>query len=229
MSSLEEQNHCLTKLINGKRINNALWNQNKSEGFDEFFKPDLLAFERAFSKLQLAVNSAESSLDRLRFEDEELRKECERIRGELQQRISEQNKDLLKKETEMKERQTRLNKLKVKLNLLEEITKTKFIRNQDSVTAFIFNPDDLVQQEVSFPLTNASVPESDVIAQRNENAPLCELDKNQIDELWSKLEVSEKWKHLSIILPKGEVDTKHDGREPLTSIDNVAKSTHLTR
>ncbi|VDP44947.1 unnamed protein product [Schistosoma mattheei] len=86
---------------------------------------------------------------------------------------------------------------RAKLSVYEKFTKTKFTINQDSITAFIFNPDDIVQLTIPETLTNTDICQMMNSLQKNVPKPmLSENEIRQMKNLWGRMNVSEKWKHL---------------------------------
>ncbi|KAH8854679.1 hypothetical protein KSF78_0001760 [Schistosoma japonicum] len=86
---------------------------------------------------------------------------------------------------------------RAKLAIYENFTKTKFTINQNSVTAFIFNPDNMVQLTVPETLTGTDI--CQIMSPSGNNAMELTIAGNEIKQmksLWSHMKVSSKWKHL---------------------------------
>nr|CAH8826472.1 unnamed protein product [Trichobilharzia regenti] len=97
---------------------------------------------------------------------------------------------------------------KAKLSIYEKSVKAKFINNYNSLTAFIFNPDRVVQTNLPIKLLENKTSIIDDLCQpvdegnlSNGGATDFKLTDDVIAEmnkLWQQMEVSEKWKPLVI-------------------------------
>nr|AAW27798.1 SJCHGC07069 protein [Schistosoma japonicum]CAX69939.1 hypotheticial protein [Schistosoma japonicum] len=170
---------------------------NTVSQLDDLLNADHLPVDLSQMSLQLAISSAEVSLDNLRFEDDELQRECEELSRRFEQCIARRNADLLEKEATLEEHRLKLKVAKAKLAIYENFTKTKFTINQNSVTAFIFNPDNMVQLTVPETLTGTDI--CQIMSPSGNNAMELTIAGNEIKQmksLWSHMKVSSKWKHL---------------------------------
>ncbi|CAH8436117.1 unnamed protein product [Schistosoma mattheei] len=197
MVSLSEQVGAI-KNIAEKHLNDSLsLRLNPVSQLDDFLKADHLPIDLSQMDLQLAITTAEAILDNVRFEDEELKRDCEQLSQKLEQSVARHNADLSEKEIAKKEHHLKLKTAKAKLSVYEKFTKTKFTINQDSITAFIFNPDDIVQLTIPETLTNTDICQMMNSLQKNVPKPmLSENEIRQMKNLWGRMNVSEKWKHL---------------------------------
>ncbi|VDP37486.1 unnamed protein product [Schistosoma margrebowiei] len=218
MVSLSEQVGAIKTIVE-KHLNDSLsLRLNPVSQLDDFLNADHLPIDLSQMDLQLAITTAESILDNLRFEDEELKRDCERLSQKLEQSVARYNADLSEKEIAKKEHHLRLKTAKAKLSVYEKFTKTKFTINQDSITAcilftflttafhidlikilcsIIFNPDDMVQLTIPETLTSTDICQMIDSLQKNVTKPiLSENEIKQMKNLWDRMKVSEKWKHL---------------------------------
>ncbi|CAH8436713.1 unnamed protein product [Schistosoma haematobium] len=197
MVSLSEQVGAI-KNIKEKYLNDSLsLRLNPVSQLDDFLNADHLPIDLSQMDLQLAITTAEAILDNVRFEDEELKRDCEQLSQKLERSVARYNADLSEKEIAKKEHHFKLKTAKAKLSVYEKFTKTKFTINQDSITAFIFNPDDMVQLTIPETLTNTDTCQMMNSLQKNVTKPmLSENEIRQMKNLWGRMNVSEKWKHL---------------------------------
>ncbi|CAH8437117.1 hypothetical protein MS3_00003427 [Schistosoma haematobium] len=197
MVSLSEQVGAI-KNIKEKYLNDSLsLRLNPVSQLDDFLNADHLPIDLSQMDLQLAITTAEAILDNVRFEDEELKRDCEQLSQKLERSVARYNADLSEKEIAKKEHHFKLKTAKAKLSVYEKFTKTKFTINQDSITAFIFNPDDMVQLTIPETLTSTDTCQMMNSLQKNVTKPmLSENEIRQMKNLWGRMKVSEKWKHL---------------------------------
>ncbi|CAH8436890.1 unnamed protein product [Schistosoma curassoni] len=197
MVSLSEQVGAI-KNIKEKYLNDSLsLRLNPVSQLDDFLNADHLPIDLSQMDLQLAITTAEAILDNVRFEDEELKRDCEQLSQKLERSVARYNADLSEKEIAKKEHHLKLKTAKAKLSVYEKFTKTKFTINQDSITAFIFNPDDMVQLTIPETLTSTDTCQMMNSLQKNVTKPmLSENEIRQMKNLWGRMKVSEKWKHL---------------------------------
>ncbi|XP_018647767.1 hypothetical protein Smp_164950 [Schistosoma mansoni] len=186
------------KAIVERHLNDSLsLRLNPVSQLDDFSNADHLPIDLSQMDLQLAISTAEAILDNVRFEDDELKRECEQLSQKLEQSVARYNADLFEKEKAKKEHHLKLKTAKAKLSVYEKFTKTKFTINQDSITAFIFNPDDMVQLTIPETLTSTDFCQMMNPLEKNVTGPMfSENEIRQMKNLWGCMKVSEKWKHL---------------------------------
>ncbi|CAH8438093.1 unnamed protein product [Schistosoma turkestanicum] len=197
MATLSEQVGAIKTIVE-KFLNDPIYlKPNTINQLDGFVNTDHLPIDLSQTNLQLAISANEAIIDNLRFEDDELRRNCEQLSQKLKQCVAQRDAQLLEKETTKKGHQLRLRAAKAKLSVYEKFMKTKFTINKDSVTAFIFNPDSMVQLNLSEALTNTDTCQMIDPLEKNVTKPvLSDNEIKQMKSLWDRMEVSEKWKHL---------------------------------
>lgn len=197
MVNLSEQVAAIKTIVE-KHLNDTLsLRLNPVSQLDDFVNADHLPIDLSQMDLQLAITTAEAILDNVRFEDDELKRDCEQLSQKLEQSVARYKADLSEKEISKKEHHLKLRTAKAKLSVYEKFTKTKFTINQNSITAFIFNPDDMVQLTIPETLTSTDICQMMNSLQKNVTKPtLSENEIRQMKNLWGRMKVSEKWKHL---------------------------------
>ncbi|KAK4472842.1 hypothetical protein MN116_004056 [Schistosoma mekongi] len=197
ITTLSEGVGVIKSLVEKYLNDSSFLKSNPVNQLDDLLNADHLPVNLSQMSLQLAISTAEVVLDNLRFENDELQRECQELSHRFEQCIARRNADLLEKEATLEEHRSKLKVAKAKLAIYENFTKTKFTINQNSVTAFIFNPDDMVQLTVPETLTCTDI--CQIMSPSRDNAVESTIAGNEIKQmksLWSHMKVSSKWKHL---------------------------------
>ncbi|CAH8828913.1 unnamed protein product [Trichobilharzia szidati] len=237
MDTFNENIKVISDLVKKYKNDSSLYSHSASQ-LNEILKSDYISIEGTLAHLRMVVSSLEAKLDNLLFVNDELKRECEKLSKDIKLRAEQRKADIVKREAALREHNSRIKFAKGKLSIYEKFVKAKFINNENSLTAFIFNPDRVVQINLPITLLENKTSISDDLCQPvdegnlpNGGATNFKLTDDVIAEmnkLWQQMEVSEKWK--SFIMPIAESTTSessnditvHD-RKILSARENLEK------